>query len=213
MPYKVTFKGDRTPEILDDENGEKLYQRRKEGTLTVNVELKKGLLVAASSIKDVECITDNSSRIAYSKEELMTFADQELRPYLNNGYLSQIGELLFYEAKDLIYLPGDPNGFAGGRGIEVRKDKTKELAVMKEKIYQFKFMQGRKYLASKRDMKNLDESMSDELESETANKLCLCGCKKVLKTSRTYRVEFFTDACEAKHIRRTNSIQRVHARA
>lgn len=204
--YKVTFKGDRSHENIDNEAGAKLYEMKKQGTLPNHVELRDGLLVPSKTIKDIEHIPDATEKRQYSETELMRFANEELHPYLKDGYLTQIGEILYYQAKGMVIYTGPTEdvSYAPSYYISVVKDRVKEFGDLQDKVHQYKFLLGRKYLAQKREAAELDSLRSREAPRENFDsaRLCECGCGRDLNEASKeigyHLTRFATSACVRK---------------
>lgn len=159
--YKVTFKGDRQPEELNDEAGAKLFEARKSGNLPAQVQLRPGLLVLSSTIKDIEYIRQQEKRV-YSKSELEHFGRTDLAEFLNkDGFLTSIGEIMYYQSKGLLYYNGSKDDvYAQSYLIFIRADRTKDYLTEQDKVQQFKFLKGRKYYAQKQEAAELDSVVS-----------------------------------------------------
>lgn len=206
--YKITFKGDRQPETLEDEKGAKLYELRKTGKLKdQNVELRPGLLVPASSIKDIEFVRD-SARREYTKYELEQFAAGELKEYLKeDGVLGPMGEILYYQSKGLLSFCGDTNdAYPSPTHIAINPDTTKAFGELQNKVQQYKYMMGARYAAQKHaDREHEAMAPSREAKKPTpkvAIRFCECGCGADLDEASEiigYRLtRFATSSCVQK---------------
>jgi len=216
--YKVTFKGDRLPETLDDEKGAKLYEMKKDGDMPTNVELRKGMLIMSTSIRDVEYVADEQ-RKDYSEPELLKFEKEELKEFLNEkGELASVGELLFYQSKGLVNYTGPKDApYVASFDIQINRLRTRDFADMQHKMSQYKFLKGRKYYAQKHEAREHDLKRSREaapLKSPEVPRLCLCGCGEDLNVA-SKKIGYFlsstaTGTCTAK-LRRIQEETRLAA--
>lgn len=160
MAYKISFKGDRGPETISENQGQALYNDFQSGELPERVEIRRGLTVESRSIRDIEHITDpyvNATQ--YTKVDMERFEATELKPFLNDHFqLTPAKELAFLVAKNLIevIMHSDEYRTASDATLYIKSARVAEYTAMVEKLEQWKTHAARRDYAFKKREEELE---------------------------------------------------------
>ncbi len=153
MSYKISFKGDRTPEIVSDERGELMYQDWQNDTMPIKVEIRKGLTIEKSSIKSIELIVDHHAKPQFTPQVLRNFEETKLARYLEeDGSLTYQKKLAFLVASDLldIVTHNTPIRTLSDATLYVRQARVAEYTLMVEMLDAWYEWKGRKAYAMRK---------------------------------------------------------------
>ncbi len=161
MPYKLTFKGDRKEEVINDEQGRQLYSDWQNGALPDRVEVRSGLTVLANTIKSMEYIYAAQERYEHTKTELLNFERDKLAPFLNEaGELTFEKELRFIESEGYwrVVVLNEP--IRSDSDVEVYLNDTllEQFNQTREKLGQWKLMRGKRSYAKKMQHREYEAS-------------------------------------------------------
>lgn len=163
--YRISFYGDRKPETLPDSRGKALYEDYQKGELPVRVEIRQGLTVESKSIREIELISDSSSRNnqGMSPAEIRHFEERELLPFLTKHLeLTPDQELAFLVGKGLIRVvmtQGTTYKTASDASIYIQPHAIEEYTKMVDKLEQWKVYAGRRNFAQKKAREEYDEEV------------------------------------------------------
>lgn len=152
MSYKISFKGDRTPEIVSNERGQAMYEDWQNDTMPPKVEIRKGLTIEKSSIKSIELIVDTQTRVEYTPQRLREFEEKELAPFLNeHGQLTYQKKLAYLVKKDLLDIVSHRPEVRtlSDATLYVRSSRVKEYSDMTDLLDAWEEWRGRKLYAAK----------------------------------------------------------------
>lgn len=163
--YRISFSGDRKPETVPDEIGKNLYQDWQSGEMPERVEIRNGLTIERRYIREIEHVPDfNPNRFMMTNDELRRWAEQELKPFLDElGNLTPHKELEYLVAKGLITVVMHKAHYmtASDATLYVRSDRTADFERVTNVLSQWKTYQGKLQYAQKKELEELDRISSE----------------------------------------------------
>lgn len=159
--YRISFKGTRQPEVVPDARGKAMYDDFQTSKMPAKVEIRSGLTIESSSIRDIEYIPDSTRYPKGPTEaELKNFAEKELKRYLNDdGELSPANEIAFMVAKGLITVTFHSETYqtASDATLYVKTNRVREYQEMVDLIGHWKTLVGKANYGKRQRIKDLDE--------------------------------------------------------
>jgi len=160
MPYKVTFYGDRKPEIVPDDRGQMMYQDFQTGEMPDRVEVRAGLTVERRTIREIERVKGESNpRLEeMSRAALDQFERDKLAPFLTDGELTYDGKWRFLESESVVRVERlhEPVRYDGDVVPYIQQGMEARYQDLTNKIRQWSHWRGKRTYAKKMQEKEYD---------------------------------------------------------